>query len=230
MAEENKVKLHGAWTSPYTKRVELALKVKGIPYEYVVEDLVKKSPLLLKYNPVHKKVPVLVHNGKPISESFVILEYIDETWQNEPRLLPEDPYKRAKVRFWAGFFQQQMYETMFLVLKTDGETQEKAIKQLFETFLVFEEGMKDLFPDGTPFDGKNVGLLDILLCSTFGPYKAQEEVLGLKIIDQGKNPLLFSWLNALIEVPVVKESGSPYETVVDLLHSFRNYALRSSAV
>ncbi|XP_062116509.1 glutathione S-transferase U9-like isoform X2 [Humulus lupulus] len=180
MAEEHKVKLHGAWTSPYTKRVELALKLKGILFEYVVEDLVNQSPLLLKYNPVHKKVPVLVHNGKSISESSVILEYIDETWPNALRFLPKDPYKRAKVRFWAGFFQQHLYETMFLILKTDGETQEKAIKELSEKFGMLEEGMKDLFPDGTPFDDRSMGLLDILLCSTFGAYKAQEEVLGLK--------------------------------------------------
>ena len=106
MGEENKVILHGMWASTYSKRVELALKIKGIPYEYVEEDLSNKSPLLLKYNPVHKKIPVLVHNGKPIAESLVILEYIDETWKNEPRLLSNEPYERAKVRFWASFLQQ----------------------------------------------------------------------------------------------------------------------------
>ncbi|KAF5730153.1 glutathione S-transferase U10-like [Tripterygium wilfordii] len=109
MGEENKVTLHGFWWSPYTKRVELALKFKGIPYEYIEEDYVNKSPSLLNYNPVYKKVPVLVHNAKPIPESLIILEYIDETWKtNTPTLLPEDPYKSARVRFWASFIQQQV--------------------------------------------------------------------------------------------------------------------------
>lgn len=106
MGEENKVILHGMCTSTYGKRVELALKIKGIPFEYVEEDLINKSPTLLNYNPVYKKIPVLVHNGKPISESLVIIEYIDETWKNKTRILPEDPYERAKVRFWTGYIQQ----------------------------------------------------------------------------------------------------------------------------
>lgn len=106
MAEQNKVTLYGMWASPYVKTVELALKVKGIHYEYVEEDLRNKSPLLLKFNPVHKKVPVLVHNGKAIAESLVIIEYIDETWKTGPQLLPEDPYKRSQIRFWACYMQQ----------------------------------------------------------------------------------------------------------------------------
>ena len=108
MERQNEVVLFGTWASAFCKRVELALKLKGIPYVYVEEDLTNKSESLLHYNPVHKKVPVLVHNGKPISESLVILEYIDECWNNAPKLLPEDPYQRAKVRFWVNYFDHQV--------------------------------------------------------------------------------------------------------------------------
>lgn len=68
------------------KRVELALKIKGIIFEYLEEDLIKKD-----LNPVIKKVPVLVHNGKPLCESLVTVEYIDETWPNGLQFLLKDP-------------------------------------------------------------------------------------------------------------------------------------------
>lgn len=114
MADENRVTLHGMWASLYTKRLELALRMKGIEYDYVEEDMMNKSPQLLQYNPVHQKVPVLVHGGKAIPESLVILEYIDETWNGGPRLLPEDPYERVQVRFWANFLQQQVSSRSYL--------------------------------------------------------------------------------------------------------------------
>ncbi|KAK1260910.1 Glutathione S-transferase U10 [Acorus gramineus] len=54
----------------------------------------------------------LVHHGKPLPESLIILEYIEETWKNPPLFLHEDPYERSRVRFWADFFDQKMILNM----------------------------------------------------------------------------------------------------------------------
>lgn len=94
------VKVYGAQESPFSKRVEIALKLKGVEYEYVEEDLLMKSPELIRYNPIHGKVPVFLHNGRSMAESLVILEYIDETWESETSFLPKDPHERATSRFW----------------------------------------------------------------------------------------------------------------------------------
>lgn len=96
------------WPSMFGMRCRIALREKGIKFEYQEEDLWNKSPLLLQSNPVHKKIPVLIHNGKPICESLIIVEYIDETWKGNAPLLPSDPYQRAQARFWADYVDKKV--------------------------------------------------------------------------------------------------------------------------
>lgn len=101
----------------------------------------------------------------------------------------------------------QVFESLKLAFTSDGEEQDKAIKELLEKLKTFEKGMKENFPDSIASieRTKNLGLLDIVLYSGFGAHKVPEEVLGTKIIDPEKTPLIFSWPTALNELPLAKE-------------------------
>ncbi|MFQ6650000.1 hypothetical protein Gotur_023428, partial [Gossypium turneri] len=66
------VKLLKTWSSLFGLRPVWVLKLKCIEYKSIDEDLSNKSALLLQLNPIYKKIPVLVHNGKPISESVLL--------------------------------------------------------------------------------------------------------------------------------------------------------------
>ena len=76
---------------------------------YQEENLSAKSNLLLQMNPVHKMIPVLIHNGNPVCESLIILEYIDEAWPASNAFLPATAYERARARFWADFVDKKVF-------------------------------------------------------------------------------------------------------------------------
>ena len=97
-----------SWASPCAMKVRIALAEKGIEYESKEEDLAHKSPLLLKMNPVHKQIPVLIHNGKAICESMIIVEYIDEVWNEDSPLLPSNSQDRTRAKFWVHLIEKKV--------------------------------------------------------------------------------------------------------------------------
>ncbi|XP_058099938.1 glutathione transferase GST 23-like [Magnolia sinica] len=229
MGKEKGVKLHGMWASSFCMRVELALKLKGIPYEYVEEDLSNKSHLLLRYNPIHKKVPVLVHDGRPISESLLILEYIDDTWKDSPSLMPLDPYMRARVRFWANFYDQKLVENCRVIWKCKGEEQTQAIKDFIQNLRVLEEGIQKDFSGEKPFfNGKCPGYLDVALGAVWCWNSVLEEITGVKLIDSEKNPFMSAWIDAFCNLGIVKDTLPSLDELVVLATDLRNLALESS--
>uniref|UniRef100_A0A6N2KUT9 Glutathione S-transferase C-terminal domain-containing protein n=1 Tax=Salix viminalis TaxID=40686 RepID=A0A6N2KUT9_SALVM len=107
-------------------------------------------------------------HGKVICESLVILEYIDETWKQNP-LLPEDPHQKANARFWAKFGDDK-----------EGKEQEEGFAASMENLKYLEEEIRGK----KFFGGKTIGLADIALGWLAYYLDIFEEIVGLKLIDQ----------------------------------------------
>ncbi|XP_022978282.1 glutathione S-transferase U8-like [Cucurbita maxima] len=213
MAEQ--LQVFGFWESAFSRRVELALKLKGIEYQYFEEDLPhNKSHLLLQYNPIHKKVPVLVHNGKPISESLVILEYIDENWKTNP-LLPQHPHDRAVARFWAKFIDDKVVVAVVKAAGSKGEEREKAVEEAGEALGALEKELGSR----TLFGGERVGFVDVVGSVIVGWVPAIEECFGFEVLRVNKFPNLMKWSEEFAKHGVVKEILPPKHEIVAFMEA-----------
>ncbi|KAG6625355.1 glutathione transferase GST 23-like [Carya illinoinensis] len=202
-------------------RVEWALKLKGVDYEYIEEDLRNKSSLLLDSNPVHKKVPVLLHAGKPIVESLVILEYIEETWKDNYPLLSEDPHERAMARFWAKFGDEKCIVGAFgAAWLTEGEEKNKVIQSAQESLAFLEKQIQGK----KYFGGEQIGFLDLAVGWIPHWLKALEEVGEMKVLDAVRFPFLHEWGQNFLEIPLIKDSIPPREKlVVEYFHAGKSF-------
>jgi maleylacetoacetate isomerase len=92
--------LHGYYRSSAAWRVRIALNLKGVAHEHAFRHLRKgeqSAPDFLALNP-QGLVPALEVPGQGVlTQSLAIIEWLEET-QAGPRLLPADPWGRARVR------------------------------------------------------------------------------------------------------------------------------------
>jgi maleylacetoacetate isomerase len=93
------MKLHSYFRSSASFRVRIALHLKGLTYDYLPVHLARgdhKTPEFAALSP-ERLVPMLEIDGKTLTQSMAIIEYLDETRPETP-LLPSDPDGRARVR------------------------------------------------------------------------------------------------------------------------------------
>lgn len=93
--------LYGYWRSSSSYRVRIALNLKEVDYRYEPVNLVRgdgeqRQPGYRAINPLGL-VPALLHEGRAVTQSVAICEYLEEVFP-EPALLPAEPAGRARVR------------------------------------------------------------------------------------------------------------------------------------
>jgi stringent starvation protein A len=90
------ITLYDAPRCPYCARVRIVLAEKGVEVDVVEIDLSDRPAWLYEKNPAGR-VPVLEEDDRPLAESAVIMEFLEERYP-EPALLPPDPADRAAAR------------------------------------------------------------------------------------------------------------------------------------
>ncbi|XP_074591730.1 glutathione S-transferase U17-like [Curcuma longa] len=202
------VKLIGSPLSPYVLRAILALSLKKVEYELLEEKFGEKSELLLKSNPIYKKIPVLIHHDRPICESAVIVEYIDEVWPESGfgAILPADAYHRALHRFWTYYVDDKWFPSLVAIGKAETEeAKAEAVERVRAGLLLLEEAFVKLSEGKAFFGGDRVAFLDVMFGCFVNWIVAAEELVSVELLDEATVPALHGWAVRFREHEAVKE-------------------------
>ena len=97
------MQLYSFFRSGTSHRVRIALNLKGLAAQYMAVDLRTEAHQSAEYKALNPQglVPALVRDGKVMTQSPAIIEWLEETHPS-PALLPSTPDDRARVRALAA--------------------------------------------------------------------------------------------------------------------------------
>jgi glutathione S-transferase len=184
---------------PYAQRAAIALAEKGVPFERKDIDLANKPDWFLKISPLGK-VPVLLDGDRPIFESAVILEYLEDS-QPKP-LHPKDPLRRAQHRAWIEFGSSILADLWIAETSPDRGEVQRSIKSVREKFVRLEGEIR-----GPWFEGADFSLVDAVFAPVFRYFDLIDGLLDHGIFTE--LPKVQAWRGALMQRPSVKLAVSP---------------------
>ncbi|KUI70409.1 Glutathione S-transferase omega-1 [Cytospora mali] len=171
---EHPLKLYGGWFCPFVQRSWIVMHEKKIPHQYVEINPYHKAPEFLALNP-RGLVPTLAvptddakgKEQKPLYESVVVCEYLDEAYADEgkygPRLLPEDAYERARCRLWIDHISTKIIPGFYKFIQHTPE-KDYSIDDTRKDFLEkIKTLVKEMDGGGPWFLGERFSLVDVML-------------------------------------------------------------------
>lgn len=94
----------------------LTLAEKGVAFESHYLDMLafdQHKPDYLAVNPAGT-IPAMTHAGRVFTESTAIMEYVDQAFAG-PKLTPDDPLERWRMRWWMKFFDQYLAPSFSMI-------------------------------------------------------------------------------------------------------------------
>lgn len=93
------MKLIGAFTSPYARKVRIVMAEKKLEYEFIEENVWSETTRIHLSNPLGKVPCLVMEAGEAIFDSRVIVEYLD-TLSPVGKLIPPTGRERAEAKTW----------------------------------------------------------------------------------------------------------------------------------
>jgi glutathione S-transferase len=93
------MKLIGAVTSPYARKVRIVMAEKKLDYQFVLEDVWSSTSKIADSNPLGKVPCLVMEGGEALFDSRVIVEYLD-TLSPVGKLIPTVGREKAEVKTW----------------------------------------------------------------------------------------------------------------------------------
>ncbi|XP_038070040.1 glutathione S-transferase omega-1-like [Patiria miniata] len=194
--KDGSIRLFSMKYCPFAQRARLVLKAKGIDYEVINCNLKKKPEFLFEREP-EGKVPIFEHNGKVISESNIICDFLDEVYPDPP-LYPKDPYDKAKDKMFMEAFSSKVIPAYFGYVMSGEKNKEAATKHLVAMTL-FDAELKKR---GTPFfGGQQPSMVDFNAWSFNERTMASDSLMSAV---KTKLPALDAYYKRMVANPTVK--------------------------
>ncbi|EXJ92952.1 glutathione S-transferase [Capronia epimyces CBS 606.96] len=171
----NPLVLYGGWFCPFVQRTWITLHEKNIPHQYVEINPYEKDAEFLKLNP-RGLVPTLAvpvdparKEQKPLYESVVICEYLDEVYtdptEHGPSLLPANAYERARCRIWIDHISGRIVPAFYRFMQHQHSdlspyTLDEARAEFLHHIKTF---VQEADPTGPFFLGDQFSMVDVML-------------------------------------------------------------------
>ncbi|KAK9917722.1 hypothetical protein WJX75_007518 [Coccomyxa subellipsoidea] len=123
---------------PFAQRAWLALEELGVPYDHKLADPQNKPKeftdlyaSIVQNTDDSAKVPTIIDGEIKLTESLVVVEYLDAKYGGDSPILPQDPGQLAKVKLFAELFTSKFQSLFFKILRAGSDDEVAQLKQDF---------------------------------------------------------------------------------------------------
>jgi len=210
---------------PFAHRAWICLLEKGVTnFDYIHIDLGPSKPAWYsKVNPLGT-VPCIYDEGKPVFESMIICEFLEEKYKGHGiALMPESPQLRAAVRFFYTQFGEKLKALYQLLMNQDASKTEELKNNVTALMKDFNDKMKEQ-SDGPFFLGKDISLADISIVtfiermSLVLKHYREFDIFG----DQENTGRLFTLFQEVKKRPAFQQTCSTPEHYIQAYSKYAN--------